>query len=110
MPAIKLVRCSSLVIILFFLESTCIAQLTAGFTVSDPGGCSPLPVTFKNTTSGASSSATYSWDFGNGNSSSLKDPAAVFTDAKMYTVTLTVTDSKTGTGIVQLSYSATRNR
>lgn len=55
------------------------------------GGCSPLTVHFRNT-SLASSSAVYKWDFGNGNTSTLKDPGAVFLDTQKYTVTLTVTD------------------
>ncbi|HJY23934.1 MAG TPA: PKD domain-containing protein, partial [Hanamia sp.] len=67
------------------------AQLKAGFYVDKAGGCSPLTVTFTNTTS-ASSSAVYEWDFGNGNTSSLKNPGAVFLDQKDYTVTLTVKD------------------
>ncbi|MEO6329535.1 MAG: PKD domain-containing protein [Ginsengibacter sp.] len=77
----------------FFLASACIAQLTPGFRISNSGGCSPITVIFKNTTSGASAAAVYSWDFGNGNKSFLKDPGAVFIDAKIYTITLIVTDS-----------------
>lgn len=56
------------------------------------GGCSPLVVQFTNITSGASANATWQWDFGNGNTSSLKSPAAVFTAETAYTITLTVTD------------------
>jgi gliding motility-associated-like protein len=67
------------------------AQVNAGFTADITGGCSPLTVRFTNTSS-ASSSAVYQWDFGNGNTSTLKDPGAVFLEAKKYTVTLTVID------------------
>ena len=93
MLTINLVKYALLTIILFFLQNTCIAQLKPDFTMSNSGGCSPLSVIFKNTTSGASSSAVYSWNFGNGNRSSLKTPGAVFTEEKSYTITLTVTDS-----------------
>ena len=55
-------------------------------------GCSPLQVDFTDM-SGASSSATYSWDFGNGNKSTLQNPGAVFVEEKTYTVTLTITDA-----------------
>ena len=76
---------------LLFNQFSVNAQLTASFTPDKTGGCSPLAVHFTNTSS-ASSAAVYKWDFGNGNTSSLKDPGAVFLDKKSYTVTLTVTD------------------
>ena len=67
------------------------AQLNAGFSADKTGGCSPLTVHFTNTSNG-SPAAVYKWDFGNGNTSALKYPGAVFLDKKPYTVTLTVTD------------------
>jgi gliding motility-associated-like protein len=67
------------------------AQLNAGFRADITDGCSPLTIRFSNTSSG-SYSAVYQWDFGNGNTSALKDPGAVFLDAGKYTVTLTVID------------------
>lgn len=74
----------------FSIVST--AQVTADFSANVPGGCSPLAVSFNNTTTGASASATYYWDFGNGNSSTQKNVAAVFLNEKIYTVTLTIKD------------------
>jgi gliding motility-associated-like protein len=68
------------------------AQLTARFTMDKTGGCSPVIVNFKNQTIGASANASYKWDFGNGNSSTLTDGGAVYTEEKSYTVTLTVQD------------------
>lgn len=50
-----------------------------------------MSVSFTNL-SAASAAATYAWDFGNGNSSTLKNPSAIYLDEKTYTVTLTVTD------------------
>ena len=88
-----------LLVFLCSLGSWCSAQsqVNAGFTADITGGCSPLTVRFTNTST-ASSSAVYQWDFGNGNTSTLKDPGAVFLDQKNYTVTLTVTDgSQTST-------------
>lgn len=41
----------------------------ADFTMDKTGGCSPVNINFTNLTSGASASAKYSWDFGNGNMS-----------------------------------------
>ena len=76
---------------LLFTQTSANAQLNVSFTSDKTGGCAPLAVHFTNT-SYASSSAVYKWDFGNGNTSALKDPGAVFLDKKSYTVTLTVTD------------------
>ncbi|MGN6248359.1 MAG: PKD domain-containing protein [Ginsengibacter sp.] len=76
---------------LLFCELSANAQLTVSFSADKTGGCSPLEVHFTNTSS-VSSSAVYKWEFGNGNSSALKDPGAVFLDKRTYTVTLTVTD------------------
>ncbi len=56
------------------------------------GGCSPLNINFTSTSSGASSKAIYSWDFGNGNRSGLQNPSAIYTQEQTYTITLTVTD------------------
>lgn len=66
------------------------------FTMSQSVGCSPLIVNFSNTSTGFSSNSVFLWDFGNGNTSALQNPGAVFTEEKTYTVTLTVKDgSKT---------------
>ena len=72
------------------------AQLIANFSPDKTGGCSPLTVSFTNTTTGASASATYSWNFGNGNTITTSDAvtpvAATYFAAQTYTVTLTVHD------------------
>jgi gliding motility-associated-like protein len=68
------------------------SQLKADFTINNPAGCSPLTVTFTNTTANASSSATYLWTFGNGGTSNDKSPSSIYYDEKDYTVTLTVKD------------------
>ncbi|TKK67482.1 PKD domain-containing protein [Ilyomonas limi] len=70
------------------------AAQTADFTATPTSGCSPLSVIFTNTSTGFSANATYNWDFGNGNSSALKDSVgAQYKDEHDYTVTLTVTDN-----------------
>ncbi|MBS1664791.1 MAG: PKD domain-containing protein [Bacteroidetes bacterium] len=67
------------------------AQLRADFTPDKTGGCSPLIIHFTNRSTG-SASATYLWDFGNGNTATVSDPQAVYTDLGDYPVTLTVSD------------------
>jgi len=64
-------------------------------------GCAPLAISFANTTSGASANASFEWNFGNGNTSLLKDPGAVFLDARSYTVTLIVKDSNKTSSVAQ---------
>ena len=61
-----------------------IAALTASYTYS----VEDLAVTFTNTSTGAES---YSWDFGDGNSSTDESPVHTFADAGTYTVVLTAT-------------------
>lgn len=77
---------------LFYGLNQVYAQLQVNFTIDKSGGCSPLTVNFTNTTRGASSNATYQWDFGNSNTSVLQNPGAVFVDERTYTITLTVKD------------------
>lgn len=69
---------------------------TASYTYSPINGCTPLLVTFTNTSINATS---YTWNFGNGQTSSQSDPTETFTNTtgsnKTYTVTLKAT---TGSG------------
>ena len=68
------------------------AQLQANFSVDKTGGCSPLTVKFTNLTTGASTNVTWQWNFGNSNSSALKDPGSTYFTEKTYTITLTAKD------------------
>lgn len=54
---------------------------------ANPEGCAPLTVQFNNLSSGG---FTYAWDFGDGGTSTDKNPLHVY-DAGDYSVTLTVT-------------------
>ncbi|MBO9632327.1 MAG: PKD domain-containing protein [Chitinophagaceae bacterium] len=76
---------------LLVISSSVRAQLQARFTADKSGGCSPLSVSFSNQSSGTTASASYQWDFGNGNVSNLPNPSVIFTDEKPYNVTLTIT-------------------
>lgn len=85
------------VVQIFFILSTLFfsllsrAQVFTDFTMDKTGGCSPLTIRFTNLSS-ASSNAKFSWDLGNGNMSSLKNPSAIYLQEKTYTITLTVID------------------
>lgn len=50
--------------------------------------------TVQNTSTGV---LTYSWDFGNGNTSTLKDPSTTYSTSGSYTIMLAVSDSNTCT-------------
>lgn len=72
---------------------TVIAPPNASFVATPLSACSaPLSVTFTNTST-PSSGVTYSWNFGNGNTSTLQNPSTTYTAAGSYPVTLIVNRS-----------------
>ncbi len=97
-------RSGYLLAIIFLLAGIdpVMAQLTADFTPSVNSGCSPLTVSFVNTSTGTSATSTYTWIFGNGNgiTTNIKNNpvSATYFVGQIYTVTLTITDAgKTAT-------------
>ena len=76
-----------------FSLSSVTGQVSVSFNSDKEGGCPPFSVQFNSNISSATENAQYHWDFGNGNSSDLKNPASVYTEEKTYKVTLTVTDA-----------------
>ncbi|MDX2172907.1 MAG: PKD domain-containing protein [Bacteroidota bacterium] len=66
----------------------------ASFTANLAGGCSPLPVTFTNSSIGGSN---YTWDFGDANGSIALNPSHTYTNVSFSlqsnTITLVVTNS-----------------
>ncbi|EDQ01345.1 protease, putative [Shewanella benthica KT99] len=61
----------------------------AGFTFSS----SDLSVTFTDTSTGGEGAMTYSWDFGDSQTSTAQSPSHTYASAGIYTVMMTVTDS-----------------
>lgn len=62
--------------------------------VHPPAGCSPDTVTFQNSSYlSGNTNAQYHWDFGDGNTSTLKNPVHIFTAPGNYLITLIVTDT-----------------
>jgi gliding motility-associated-like protein len=78
----------SFLLLLCLIGVTAYGQPVADFTASKNTGCSPLMVKFTNTSTGAT---TYSWNFGNGNTSTFANPSASFINPGTYTVSLTAT-------------------
>ncbi|WP_308219145.1 PKD domain-containing protein [Methanoplanus endosymbiosus] len=77
-----------------FVDSFCVDEccrpLNAGFTADPILGLAPLNVSFTDTSTG--SVTGWSWDFGDGTTSTVQNPVHIFTDPGSYTVNLTVTD------------------
>ena len=62
------------------------------FVASTTVGCAPQQILFTQLASGINPIVSYLWDFGDGNTSTLPNPAHVYSQDGLYTVTLTVTD------------------
>ncbi len=73
--------------ILFILYLVNIHAQQAGFTFSQPSKCAPSTVSFTNTSTGSPDSCH--WNFDDGFSSPSANPTHPFTNAGIYTVTLT---------------------
>jgi gliding motility-associated-like protein len=72
-----------------------VPNLTADLT----SGCAPLNVSFSST---GDSGSTYSWDFGDGQTSPLENPSHTYTTDGSFTVTLSVTDANGCTGVFSM--------
>lgn len=75
---------------------------TAQFSADKTSGCFPVTVNFTDASTGGVNSWT--WNFGNGNGSSLQNPSAVYTQAGVYTVTLTVSNGSQSDSEVKTGY------
>lgn len=73
-------------IAMFFITQNLFAQ-NAAFIGSPLSGCSPLTVNFTDQSTGATS---WSWNFGNTNTSTLQNPSATYATPGTYTVTLSI--------------------
>lgn len=66
------------------------AQPKASFIASPNKGCAPVTIKFINQSTG--NGLTYFWDLGNGNTSILKEPKAIYYAPGLYTIKLKITD------------------
>jgi PKD repeat protein len=74
----------------FFTLSGLAAAPIADFSLSVTQGCVPLTVAYTDKSTG--SGLSYLWDFGNGNTSTLKNPSAIYYQSGNFQVKLTITD------------------
>ena len=67
------------------------SSTNAGFAMANPSGCTPITVSFTNNNTGMLS---YYWDFGNGSSSTMAQPAAqIYNQPGDYVVSYTAIQS-----------------
>src|SRR5579859_4616883 len=67
--------------------------LSASATGTPTTGNAPLNVSFTGSATGGTAPYSYSWNFGDGTTSTAQNPSHTYTSAGTYTATLTVTDS-----------------
>ena len=75
---------------------------TADFDATPLTGTAPLEVSFMNASTGGATS--WSWDFGDGNSSNAQDPTHTFTAAGTYTVSMTASNAYGSDTMTKVDY------
>jgi PKD repeat protein len=78
----------------------------AAFTANNTTGCAPFPLVVNFTDQSTNSPTSWLWTFGdpNGSSSTLQNPAFVYSDPGCYTVTLTATNASGNNTVVQTCF------
>ncbi len=88
------------------------AMPTASFTTSAVTGCTPMQVTFNNTSSGLVN-PTWQWSFGNGVQSQQQNPSVTYNQEANFPVLLTVTNDEgcidTATATIDVNLSPVAN-
>jgi len=74
----------------------------ANFSASPVAGCSPLIVNFQDASTGSPTS--WSWDFGNGNTSTAQNPTVSYFTPGTYTVRLTATNASGSNTLTRTAY------
>jgi len=93
---------------LFFPVAETRAQVNANFSASPLRGCAPLVVQFTDLSTGGPT--TWSWNFGNSNTSTQQNPATIYTLPGAYSVTLTVSNGSSNNTIVKTAYIVVYNK
>lgn len=74
----------------------------ANFTASTTAGCSPIVVNFTDLST--NNPTSWSWNFGNGSTSTLQNPTATYFTPGSYTVTLTATNATGSNTLTRTAY------
>lgn len=70
-----------------------ISETVASFTISNDSVCENSPMTLQSTSTSTHPFGTYSWDMGNGQSTSGAAPTYVYPNSGTFTITLTATNN-----------------
>jgi PKD repeat protein len=84
------------------------AQLVATASASPTSGQAPLTVNFTGSATGSAPRCSYSWNFGDGGTSSTQNPSYTYSAVGTYTATLTVTDSVSTNATAAVNINATK--
>jgi len=87
-------------ILFLFIPVMAMSQLQADFVATPLSGCPPMVINFKDTSTG--NPEAWRWDFGDGRSSHIQNPAETFNNPGIYTIKLVV---KNALGIDSLTKS-----
>jgi hypothetical protein len=85
-----------------YLPLILMPKLKAAFVASPTSGMVPLATSFTNLSTGAFTSCT--WDFGDGGTSTLRNPDHVYTSGGRFSVTLTVNRGSVWALLTRLNY------
>jgi PKD repeat protein len=83
--------------------------LSAAATGSPSTGNAPLSVSFTGSATGGTAPYSYSWNFGDGTTSTAQNPSHTYNAGGTYTATLTVTDSASPANTATSSVTTTVN-
>lgn len=70
-----------------------IIEMVPSFTADVRGGCAPLDVSFTDTSASVFPITNWTWDFGNGATSTLAQPSITYTDTGYFDVSLIIQNS-----------------
>ena len=90
-----------ILILIFFKSNDFFSQVNASFNADIIVGCSPLVVSFTNT---STNSISFSWDFNNGSTSILNNPSATFINPGFYTIKLVAYGASGSDSIILIDY------
>jgi PKD repeat protein len=74
-------------------DTISISVPSASFSATRTFGCGPLETGFTDTSTSDASITSWSWDFGDGTSSTEQNPIHTYDDPGVYNVVLTITDA-----------------
>ena len=84
------------------------SQLDANFSAGPLVACVGTPVNFTDLSTGAV--VSWTWNFGDGNTSTLENPSHTYSAAGTYNITLTVSNGTTAVAEVKSNYITVKDQ